>query len=822
MRRSRFTHEKIQNNLGHTYGRNKKKEEERRQGRMRLMLVLMLGVLLATAADAADSVHFRVTTDDLTYEPTMQPTETPSQVPSVLPTFMPTEAPSMTPTEVPTSDTPTFMPTEAPSMTPTEVPTSDTPTFMPTEAPSMTPTEIPTSIPTILPSSKPTESPSTTEPTKIPTNIPSETPTNQPTDKPTEAPSNSPTDTPTFKPTEAPATVDPSSEPTQVPSTADPTIEPSLIPTLSPSRNPSLRPSHAPTRTPTISLRPTFVPTKQNQPIISWESTLQIENVDDGTLSDAAKNSIQNATALGMGVLYKELEFVSDYIAQSATRKLFSGIVTASNLKNFKVILRTTVNMNDYPYHDSKEAYATLVGNLNKSINDNAFDEYLLASSLINGATSLYHSNCTGAQYSKLTVKNPNAKTSSSSTSTAGLVSGVVVGCVAGIVLIYFGSRLYRKRRGNTSAAFERWQKHAKNAFDPASVTPNADPAVMSHETLSQMHTGVELNTYLEQYGDPTARHLVMTPIQTTPDVGLNPMISAERHRSMASPDSSIPLTQFEMQTLERLQNLERIRLQQLNTNLTTSPLAPVTAASSGMNNVEYSPMSPSESNMPPPPPPRIRKGTTPNSTTQSTTPRAVVSPSGEARQIAVPFALPGMGSPALAALRRASLNPVNTIPMGQRPGSVHMQQNNNRPGSDIETNAFSSPSSGQYISSGTAPSDTDYHYDDTNRYGNSSAPFQQQGYGGNNYEANVMNPISDDVPQQSVSSRSGGAGRGGRGGGANIAAMARRKSQVGILQGVSNSATALSHASPTATNIIDATQDAAPPSREKRIQRHK
>ncbi len=500
-----------------------------------------------------------------------------------------------------------------------------------------------------------------------------------------------------------------------------------------------------------------------------------------GTLDDAAKKSIQNATALGMQVRYSELEFDSDVIQSTAV--LSSAVVTTSNSKNFIVTLKTTVSMNNYPYSSAMKVYTVLVGNLNKSISDNTFDKNLLTSSRINGATILYSANCTKAQYSEPTVKNPTDESSSSDALSAGAIVGIVVGLIAGVVVMFLGIQFYYKRRGSTSAAFQRWQTHAKNAFDPANITPMSAPGATDHATLSQMHTGVELNAYLAQYGDPAAVHLSMTPVQTTPDAGLNPMISAERHRSMASSESTIPLNQLEMQTLERLQNLERIRLQQLNSSATTSP-----------GDLTYNPMAGSPPPPPPPPPGRARKVTTPSSTT--TTPSAVAGTSGEARQIAVPFALPGLGSPAQAAMRRASLNPINAVPMGQRPVSVQMQQSSVRAES----------------------ADTSYSYENSNEYGTSSVPFQQ-GFGDSEYGS----PMNDDVSSPSspsTSSRIGGAGRGGRGGGANIAAMARRKSQVGILQGVSSSAVAALSLTPT-TPTSDS-QDALPPSRDRRSQRYK
>ena len=764
-------------------------------------------------------------TEQPTVEPTSDvPTHVPTIAPTMVPTEVPSEIPSLQPTVEPTSDVPTHMPTIAPSMTPTEVPsempslqptvepTSDAPTIVPTIAPSVTPTEVPSTIPTLAPSNEPTIFPSTAEPSYHPTHIPSEAPSEVPTHLPTDEPSTHPSDIPTCKPTEAPSTAEPSNEPTQFPSTADPTVEPTIVPTLFPSRNPSFKPSPAPTQVPTISFEPTSSPTKQNEPIVSWKSSLLIENVDDGTLSDAARTSIQNATALGMGVLFKELEFVSDFIVVTASRVSFPIIVHSSNVKNFMITFETTVSMNSYPYRDADEVYTVLVGNLNKSINDNTFDEYLQSSSRINGATALYHSNCTNAQYSRPTVDHPKVEPSSGNDAlTAGAISGIVFGFIAAIAIIYFGIQLYHKRRGNTDAAFQRWQTHVKNAFDPANVTPNGAPT----PALSQMHTGVELNTYLEQYGDPTAVHSAMTPIQTTPDMGLNPMISAERHRSMVSPNSSIPLNQYEMQTLERLQNLERIRLQQLNTNVTTSPLAPHTMTSN-MNNMMLT--SGTTSPHPPPPPPssRARKDSNQNSVTPSATPGSLVSPGGEARQIAVPFALPGMSSPAQAALRRASLNPLNAI---KRPESVRMQQSNGAPGSGVETYAYSSPTVGQFSTNIDASSGASQYYDD-NQYGTSSTPFQQ-GHSDISY-GSVSSPMSEDTSQQSISSRSGGAGRGGRGGGANIAAMARRKSQVGILQGVSHSAVALSQSPTTPSMSIDGTQDASPPSRDRRSQRYK
>ena len=764
-------------------------------------------------------------TEQPTVEPTSDvPTHVPTIAPTMVPTEVPSEIPSLQPTVEPTSDVPTHMPTIAPSMTPTEVPSempslqptvepnSDAPTIVPTIAPSVTPTEVPSTIPTLAPSNEPTIFPSTAEPSYHPTHIPSEAPSEVPTHLPTVEPSTHPSDIPTCKPTEAPSTAEPSNEPTQFPSTADPTVEPTIVPTLFPSRNPSFKPSPAPTQVPTISFEPTSSPTKQNEPIVSWKSSLLIENVDDGTLSDAARTSIQNATALGMGVLFKELEFVSDFIVVTASRVSFPIIVHSSNVKNFMITFETTVSMNSYPYRDADEVYTVLVGNLNKSINDNTFDEYLQSSSRINGATALYHSNCTNAQYSRPTVDHPKVEPSSGNDAlTAGAISGIVFGFIAAIAIIYFGIQLYHKRRGNTDAAFQRWQTHVKNAFDPANVTPNGAPT----PALSQMHTGVELNTYLEQYGDPTAVHSAMTPIQTTPDMGLNPMISAERHRSMVSPNSSIPLNQYEMQTLERLQNLERIRLQQLNTNVTTSPLAPHTMTSN-MNNMMLT--SGTTSPHPPPPPPssRARKDSNQNSVTPSATPGSLVSPGGEARQIAVPFALPGMSSPAQAALRRASLNPLNAI---KRPESVRMQQSNGAPGSGVETYAYSSPTVGQFSTNIDASSGASQYYDD-NQYGTSSIPFQQ-GHSDISY-GSVSSPMSEDTSQQSISSRSGGAGRGGRGGGANIAAMARRKSQVGILQGVSHSAVALSQSPTTPSMSIDGTQDASPPSRDRRSQRYK
>jgi hypothetical protein len=530
---------------------------------------------------------------------------------------------------------------------------------------------------------------------------------------------------------------------------------------------------------PTISLEPTSVPTTQNEPIISWESTLYIDNVSGGTLDDAAKKSIQNATALGMQVRYSELEFVSDVIQSTAVYS--SAVVTTSNSKNFIVTLQTTVSMNNYPYDSAMKVYTVLVGNLNKSISDNTFDKNLLTSSRINGATILYSANCTKAQYSDPTVKNPTDKSSSSDALSAGAIGGIVVGLVAGVVVVFLGIQFYYKRRGSTSAAFQRWQTHAKKAFDPANITPMSAPGATDHATLSQMHTGVELNAYLAQYGDPAAVHLTMTPVQTTPDAGLNPMISAERHRSMASSVSTTPLNQLEMQTLERLQNLERIRLQQLNSSATTSP-----------SDLTYNPMAGSPPPPPPPPPGRTRKVTTPSSTTTTPSAGTVAGPSGEARQIAVPFALPGLGSPAQAALRLASLNPINAVPMGQRPASVQMQQSSVR----VES------------------ADTSYSYENSNEYSASSVPFQQ-GFGEREYGS----PMSDDVSSPSTSSRIGGAGRGGRGGGANIAAMARRKSQVGILQGVSSSAVAALSQTPT-TPTSDS-QDAPPPSRDRRTQRY-
>lgn len=248
----------------------------------------------------------------------------------------------------------------------------------------------------------------------------------------TAAPTERPSETPTFTPTATPSVM-PSFMPT-----AGPTFMPTAGPTFMPSAVPTFAPSHTPTRLPTTSTAPSFAPSKQSLPIITFTSTLTLGGVTTSTLDDdtAAQLSVSAATCTSMSLPTSDCSYLSSNIAPTAApTSLRRKLVTETYTLVANVQTSTTV-----PSGTGATTYgSTLTTTLASAVTGGTFTSNLVSASNTYGSGATANATAT-------------AVTSTTPTTTAvedddddddevlsdGAIAGIVIGGVVFIAIVVF------------------------------------------------------------------------------------------------------------------------------------------------------------------------------------------------------------------------------------------------------------------------------------------------------------------------------------------------------------------------------------------------
>jgi hypothetical protein len=337
-----------------------------------------------------------------------------------------TPTPSVEPTFVPTA--PTFNPSHNPTHAPSTRRPSAEPTFLPSYV---------SAAPSFSPSHKPTHEPSTSRPSAEPTFLPTHV---------SAAPTN------THIPTREPTTRHPSEVPSHAPSTIHPTAKPTPPRTIEPTAPPTFPPSPF----------PSFAPSQQASTILSFQSTININNITitaDFALSGADQEAICLAAASSMGLEGNQVTFVSSSIqlTRRALRNTDKSALVAKTMAAQKYIsasVMTSVLVDDSS--SPQDTYVSLTSALSYSINNSTvFDQYLRSAADTVGSTVMKNAVATGVSELPPTIQTfySDDDGSPDTLSLGGLI-GVVIGGIFAIALIgvaiycIFASSLARPAKG--------------------------------------------------------------------------------------------------------------------------------------------------------------------------------------------------------------------------------------------------------------------------------------------------------------------------------------------------------------------------------------
>jgi tripeptidyl-peptidase-1 len=313
----------------------------------------------------------------------------------------------------------------------------------------------PTSAPTTMsPSFDPTMSPTvemSVAPTKTPTWAPTTSPTYANTNTPTMIPTVSPTMTPTYTMTNVP-TMDPTYMTTSGPTIA-PTTTPSAAPTIAVTASPTVAPTVAP------SLYPSLQPSVQALPVLSFTSSLSLDNVyatltsaNVYTLTTGQLTSISDAAAASMSQAENAVTVTSYTVVPNAvpavgTQNIRSGakkLADTQVLSSVQAQLTTSVLV--LPEQSANTLYVALSASLTVAVQgvNNAYDTYLQAYAQEQGAAASFAMTTATAVTNgpEVLVLAPTAMPtkapsgSSTAAHSTAIIAGSVVGGVIGLVVL--------------------------------------------------------------------------------------------------------------------------------------------------------------------------------------------------------------------------------------------------------------------------------------------------------------------------------------------------------------------------------------------------
>jgi hypothetical protein len=225
--------------------------------------------------------------------------------------------------------------------------------------------------------------------------LPSEVPTTAPTDFPTTSPTVRPSNTPTEAPTDMPTAV-----PTFAP-TDKPTVDPTMMPTVP---APTPVPTAAPTAGPSISLSPTFKPSAQTSPIVTFKSTIYLSEVQGSFDAYDCAGVTALTAAMEMDLPADAVTFVG---TKDVTRihagnkyghknhhndnsKTHDAEGAAEEFYSLEVVLRTSVAVDYTGYASSQALYDAVVSKLTSSIAGGEFTDVLEGNAYQYSAPPLY------------------------------------------------------------------------------------------------------------------------------------------------------------------------------------------------------------------------------------------------------------------------------------------------------------------------------------------------------------------------------------------------------------------------------------------------